>query len=137
MSKERVAFYSAAALGIAWLSQFAFSKETRKKIGQRDHWACSDCGKRFDEGWMLHASHYDHDRDNPDYDSMETGRMQCVEDHLRFHQEHVGKSEEIGLSEDNNEFAIQALLRTDRRTRKYREEKPQMSLEEINQSLFG
>lgn len=112
----------------AWLVLFcttpllamAFSVAVRKLIGARDRWTCQDTGKKFSEGWMLHASHYNHDKSKPDYDSVDNGRMQSVSAHLQYHEDHVGKAEKIGLSERDNNYAIQKLREADERTQEYR-----------------
>jgi hypothetical protein len=99
------------------LSNFAFSLEIRKKIGKRDHWQCQDCGARFSDGIMVHASHYNHDSSSPDYDNPDNGRIQCVDCHQGFHEDHVGTASEIGLTEEGNAAAIKLLKNTERRTR--------------------
>jgi len=38
-------------LGVLTLSQFAFSKSSRMKIGDRD-----GCKKSFKKGWMVHSN---------------------------------------------------------------------------------
>jgi len=45
-------------LGVLTLSQFAFSKSSRMKIGDRDGWACQaeGCKKSFKKGWMVHSN---------------------------------------------------------------------------------
>jgi len=62
----------------------AFSFEVRRKIGERDGWTCG-CGRSFHDGWMVEASHYNHDRGNPDYDTANEGRILCRKCHLKDH----------------------------------------------------
>lgn len=95
----------------------AFSKATRYEIGKRDHWSCQDCGRQFKKGYMLHAAHYDHDRENPDYDQSYMGRMLCVECHKNDHIDTHGAN---GLSKRGNQTAIRILSGTNLRTRKWR-----------------
>ena len=116
MNKERLITTGASALGLLAVSQFAFSKSTRLEIGERDGWECQETGKRFADGWMLHAAHYDHDRDNPDYDEAYNGRMLSVGAHKDHHVDHQGRAHEIGLSEPYNDLAIEALKHTEHRT---------------------
>lgn len=104
--------------GVFLLSQFAFSLKTRKEIGKRDHWTCQDCGVQFQDGFMVHASHYNHDRSREDYDHADSGRIQCVDCHETYHELYVGNAQEIGLTEAGNDRAIEILSATDRRRRK-------------------
>lgn len=142
MNKERLIQVSALGFGL-WLVNNAFSKQTRHEIGQRDGWACTVCGKQFCEGHMVHAAHDNHDRSNPDYDSPNTGRMLCVPHHLQHHQDYVGRAEEIGLTEQQNLWAIQQLMNTEPMTHEYLAKNAQanglrqMSLDELNAQLFG
>lgn len=69
------------------LSTAAFSLDTRKKIFKRDQGECVDCGKRFADGWLMDASHYDHDHSSSEYDSADNGRVQCLDDHLKYHEQ--------------------------------------------------
>lgn len=98
----------------------AFSKAVRMKIGQRDRWECQECGKDFKSGWMVHASHYNHDQGDPDYDSEYSGEILCVDCHQDYHVEHQDNPEDIGLTRKQNNWAIHKLMNTDRRTRDYR-----------------
>ena len=67
------------------LSNSAFSIGTRKQMIKRDNGACVDCGKRFDDGWLLDCSHVDHDHSSELYDDVNNGRVQCLDDHLKYH----------------------------------------------------
>lgn len=92
----------------------AFSLNIRKLIGKRDKWKCQDegCNESFQTGSMVHASHYTHDKSDPNYDTVDAGRIQCVKHHLIYHQQHVGKAQEIGLCEEANNRAIDLLKKT-------------------------
>lgn len=94
----------------------AFSLKTRKEIGKRDHWTCVDCGVQFKDGYMVHASHYNHDKSLIIYDSVENGRIQCVDCHQAWHEEHVGNEEAIGMTALGNLAAIELLESTNRGT---------------------
>jgi hypothetical protein len=61
----------------------AFGRKTRQEIGQRDNWTCTfpGCRRSFKDGWIIHAAHFQHDRNNPGYDDPNMGRMLCVEHH--------------------------------------------------------
>lgn len=104
-------FFSSVSLALA------FSLKTRLAIGKRDNWHCQDegCDASFQKGDMVHASHYKHDKSDPNYDTVEAGRIQCVEHHQAYHEEHVGAAQEIGLCEDANNYAIRMLKKTDRK----------------------
>jgi len=97
----------------------AFSLAVRKAIGTRDHWTCQDCGDSYQEGTMVHASHFDHDRANPLYDTPEMGRIQCVDCHQVYHEMHQGVAYEIGLTEQANQAAIELLEHTIRERLKW------------------
>ena len=108
--------FSIASLGILCFAlTTAFSTPVRKEIGQRDRWTCMDCGKKFSDGWMVHAAHLSehHHKSDPLYDDPESGIILCVECHLKQHQE--GTS--LG---DKDQYAIMKLENTDRRTYKWR-----------------
>lgn len=96
------------------LANSAFSLKVRKEIGRRDRWTCQDCGVQFKDGYMVHASHYNHDKKLPIYDNIENGRIQCVDCHQAYHEEHVGDEEAIGLSVQANLAAIELLENTPR-----------------------
>lgn len=102
---------------IAPILGMAFSAAVRAAIGKRDHWTCQDCGVQFKDGYMVHASHYNHDKSLPIYDSADNGRIQCVDCHEAFHEDHVGSAKDIGLSEEANLAAILLLEATNRGTR--------------------
>ena len=57
-----------------------FSYESRREIGERDNWTCH-CGRSFQEGWMVEASHENHFRDSF-YDDPENGVIECRACHL-------------------------------------------------------
>jgi len=97
------------------LSTAAFSIGSRQTIIRRDSGECVDCGKRFDEGWLLDCSHVDHDHSKDCYDNPNNGRVQCLDDHLKYHQE---------LGDRNGVYLIQKRIRETRggHTRKWIEE---------------
>lgn len=96
----------------------AFSINVRKSIGKRDHWTCQDCGVQFKDGYMVHASHYNHDKTKPNYDDINNGRIQCVDCHEAWHVSHMGDEGEIGMNRTGNLAAIELLEATDRGVRK-------------------
>lgn len=67
-------------------SMTPFSYESRKEIGAREKWTCEDCGRRFQDGFMVDASHNCHDRDE-NYDNPDNGCIQCLHCHLVRHIE--------------------------------------------------
>jgi hypothetical protein len=95
----------------------AFSLAVRKAIGVRDNWTCQDCGDKFSDGVMVHASHYNHDRSDPNYDTVEAGRIQCVDCHQAYHALYQGNSNQIGMTEAGNDAAIELLENTERAIR--------------------
>lgn len=95
----------------------AFSLSIRKLIGKRDHWTCQDCGDKYSDGVMVHASHYNHDKRDPNYDKVEGGRIQCVDCHQAYHELYVGNADQIGMTEEGNNAAIELLENTERAVR--------------------
>lgn len=95
--------YTLAIAGGIVLSQFAFSRKTRREILERDHFQCTESG--LEEN--LHASHFDHNRNNPDYDSPRNGRTLNIIEHLRDHIARAGKN---GLTQSQNDWAIEKLM---------------------------
>lgn len=92
----------------------AFSKATRLEIFKRDRGTCQDCGRKWDDGWMLHCSHYDHDKSKPDYDSPSAGRLQCVDDHIKYHTQLFNKAK-TPKERNENAWAIRQLRKTNKR----------------------
>lgn len=71
-----------ALLAIPFL---AFSSDVAREIFRRDRGTCQCCGRKFTDGWMLHASHFDHDRSSKYYNSADNGQMECIPCHLQTH----------------------------------------------------
>ena len=147
---NRVLQLSAGLAAIAFLSQFAFSQETRKIIGNRDRWTCTQCGRSFKQGYMMHACHKNHDQTNPGYDTPEMGDIRCVPCHQSQHEAAIGNAQAmLGLSERDNQAAIRLLSDTPIMTRNNGNNKPipttiysnqtltQIPLEQLNLELFG
>lgn len=82
MKIKEVVGIGTSIVGLGVLSELAFSKKTRKEIYYRDNGTCQVCGKKFQDGWMLHASHFDHDWNSPYYDDPDNGQMECIKCHL-------------------------------------------------------
>ena len=82
MKKETL--FSLAIMGVIPL--LAFSIESRKEIGKRDNWTCQVCGKKFQDGWLVDAAHYDHDKTKENYNNPKNGRILCLDDHLKEHE---------------------------------------------------
>lgn len=82
-----------ALLAIPFL---AFSSDVAREIFRRDKGTCQCCGVRFyEDGMMLHASHFDHDRSSRYYNSPDNGQMECIPCHLQTHlsqMDHFGDS---------------------------------------------
>lgn len=116
MEKERritQALSLLSLIGVAYFSLIAFSEGTRKEVGRNNRWTCERCGRKFSEGWVIHICHYDHDKNNPKYDSPENGWCGCVQCHLRSHIEEAGRN---GLNQSQNNWAIHELETTQPRT---------------------
>lgn len=98
----------------------AFTFGIRKLIGKRDKWACQDegCDKSFQKGDMVHASHWNHDKSSPTYDTVEAGRIQCIDHHQAYHEWAVGQEEVIQITPQANKAAILFLRKTNRKTTK-------------------
>ncbi len=107
------------SFGLIAVALLAFSKKVRREIGFRDGWKDVDTGESFFDGFMVHASHYFHDKKRADYDTAENGRMQTVANHLKYHVDHIGNAAKIGLSEASNNKAVEFLKKTPRMTRKW------------------
>ncbi|MHA1400166.1 MAG: hypothetical protein ACTSQE_07440 [Candidatus Heimdallarchaeaceae archaeon] len=106
---------SLSSLGLLAISFLAFSKKSKKEIGNRDKWTCVDCHKQFKDGWMVHASHNSNSHHKgPHYDKPESGAIRCVDCHQEQHE--LGTS----LGELNDSRAVNLLKHQDRVTRKFK-----------------
>jgi hypothetical protein len=129
---NRALIYTTIAAGIiGLLSLAAFSPASRRKIGERDNWTCQVTGKRFQDGWVVHMAHKNHDKSRADYDDPDNGITLAVEAHLAQHIAAKGQADTIGLCEAANDFAIAALLRTERRTRRWLEAHSKKKSEQV------
>ena len=110
------------ALSSAPVIGLAFSELVRKLIGKRDHWECQEdgCDRSFANGDMVHASHLNHDKSDPAYDTEDMGEILCVPHHLEYHLKSRGHARDIGLTEEENNYAIRMLLNTDPHTKEWR-----------------
>lgn len=113
-------------LGVLVLSQFAFSKNSRKIIGERDGWACTTdgCDKSFAKGFMMHAAHNPehHDPADPLYDDPSSGAIQCVDHHLAQHEKALREKPYPENAADQG--AVNLLSGMDRRTWEWRANHP-------------
>lgn len=100
-----------------------FSYESRQEIGRNERWQCA-CGRGFSSGFMVHASHYDHSRDNDYYDSPENGRIQCVICHLRTHIE-LMLDDDNAWSFNSTRLLAMGIWKEGIHTRKYYEKNPE------------
>lgn len=100
----KIAGFTALAVGAFELSNSAFTKKVKKEIHERDGYKCVVCGATD----CLNAAHIDHNKDNAKrYNDPSNGRTLCEEDHLRDHLNRAGKN---GLTDKENQFAIEMLL---------------------------
>jgi len=114
MKKElKPLFLVSTAVGLWAISFFAFSRKIRKEIGDRDKWTCQGCGKRYEDGWMLHAAHNPnkHNSHYRDYNKPESGSMRCIDCHIKQHE----KGTILGWKLDGK--AVRMLSKTERRTK--------------------
>lgn len=89
--------------GIFLLSQFAFSKNVRKQIYNRDQ------GKsRWSDEPGEEAAHILHNRDNPNYNTPENGRMLTKREHYLDHINRAGRN---GLTIPGNNAALRLIWR--------------------------
>ena len=97
----------------------AFSKKTRKIIGDRDGWKCREpgCDKSYQEGDVVHVAHFNHDRSESDYDEPQSGVILCVDHHQKLHESFIGQAFKIGLCEEGNGHAINMLKGTKRKNK--------------------
>lgn len=94
-----------ATFGLLSIALFgAFSRKTKYEIHRRDGWRCVGCGSKY----PLEASHFDHNKSNPEYDNPANGDTRCPTCHLKEHIEKAGKN---GLSLETNDWAITQLLK--------------------------
>jgi len=92
-----------SALGLLAISICAFSKDVRKKIRKRDNnKSVLSCG-----GDPLHCAHINHNRNSPDYNKTQNGRLLTVREHYLDHYNGHGKN---GLSKKNNYAATKGLF---------------------------
>ena len=98
---------------ILLLSTGAFSIHIRKAIGKRDKWMCQrkGCKRSFQTGYMVEAAHYDHNKEDPSYDTIEAGRILCIKHHADSHREGGN-----GLTDKQNEWAVLQISKKDSRT---------------------
>lgn len=69
------------------ISQFAFPREIAVQIKEDNQWKCS-CGRgmnRADGGYLVDASHLDHDKRNPYYAHPSNGLCECLLCHTQRH----------------------------------------------------
>lgn len=88
---KRAAILTIATVALVEVSQLAFSRPVRQEIGERDNWTCQNCGKRFSDGWMVQAAHYDHDKRKSTYDDPNNGRILCTGCHIDDELQHGNK----------------------------------------------
>ena len=101
-----------SVFGLFVIAFSAFSRGVRKEIGKRDDWTCQEdgCNKNFQDGYWVEASHYDHSRENPDYNKEHNGRILCRDHHAQDHfnmndpslteKEHISAGKSIEARDD-------------------------------------
>jgi len=70
----------------------AFPRSVRTEILRRDRYRCVSCGRSKRGGYLLHAAHFDHER-NSNYANPENGRTLCIYCHTI---EHLEEAREYG-----------------------------------------
>lgn len=87
--------------GLFLISEFAFSKGTRKEMHKRDGYACVICGSTSG----CNCAHINHSKSNPRYDSVTNGRVLCDEHHYLDQYNRHG-TENLGLNNAQNKWAL-------------------------------
>jgi len=97
-----------------YLSQFAFTKAIRRLILRRD----KGCQGEGPHRGRLQASHINHSRKvewvngyETGYNDPRRGEALCESCHISYHEEFVGDAEAIGLTESQNQWAIDTMER--------------------------
>lgn len=104
-SKETLKTIAEIALPIGAVifgSVFAFTPEVRYRMLERDKHRCVKCGATD----HLECAHINHSRDNPNYNSLDNGRVLCTLDH---YADHILREGHNGLSIKHNRMAIHSL----------------------------
>ncbi len=120
LSRELDCFWQVARvigplLAMGWLTSAAFNPETRRKIGERDHWTCQhkgsdgqhDCDRSFQSGYMVTAAHLPRLHGQRDNDPS-AGRMLCVIHHAaeEFRRNNArGAAAQLATGVYTNEYA--------------------------------
>lgn len=91
------------------IANLSFSGPTRDKIIARANNRSEVSGLEPPEGESLHACHKNHDKSRPNYDNPDNGFAATKKEHYLFHRVHRGRARDIGLSEQDNESAIELL----------------------------
>lgn len=115
------------SLVLLWVLFGEFPIDIRKAIGRRDRWTCQepDCGKSFQDGWMVQAAHYDDsDKEDPGYDDIDNGRILCIDHHRDDHRRKSEFWRKKGDRKRANQhaWAARELDKEDRRTRWWRKQ---------------
>lgn len=89
--------FLATLVGIVWFFVLfgAFNKTTRKQMFSRDSATCRDCGRKWDDGWMIEMHHilaiFEGGSDHPS-----NGVSLCRECHYKRHQQLAEKRKREG-----------------------------------------
>ena len=93
--------------GIFLLSEFAFSGRIRDEaIGRAGN--KSEISGVKPAGIALHVMHLDHTKDET-YNTVERALVVTPKEHLIYHRVHKGKADKIGMTESENDGAINLL----------------------------
>ncbi len=107
--KEKLVHLNAISLLLLLsIPLLSFSRKTREQIWERDGGVCQSCGQTHQFA-QLECSHQNHDRKSKAYDDPANGALNCLMCHYLFHLAHKGVANQIGLSEHNNDRAIQGI----------------------------
>lgn len=112
---------------LAALALCAFPPSLRKYIFWRDDGTCQDCGKRWSDGWMLHASHNDHCLNGCGgaklYNDPANGKLRCIKCHIIQHQQ-LMRDAKSNKEKTAHAQAIRKLKKCDKRNYNYYKSKP-------------
>lgn len=106
-SENDTLFIFAGIAGILLLSQFAFTGRIRDEaIGRAGN--KSEISGVKPPGIALHVMHLDHTKDET-YNTVERALVVTPKEHLIYHRVHKGQADKIGMTENENDGAINLL----------------------------
>jgi hypothetical protein len=99
---ETLGGYAAVTWLLSIIATGAFSDTVREAILKRDRYRSVESGARQ----HLEAAHIDHNKKNPNYDTVENGVTLTRREHYK---DHVKRAGENGLHRGHNEWALRSI----------------------------